>query len=50
MSGRVLRRPLGGWHARLWRREVARWLALASFVVGSWGALNLAVATLNLLN
>jgi len=29
MSGRVIRRPLGGWRARQWRREVAAWLWLA---------------------
>lgn len=26
---RVLRRPLGGWGARQWRREVTGWLWLA---------------------
>jgi len=29
MSGRVLRRPWGGWRARQWRREVGAWLMLA---------------------
>jgi hypothetical protein len=38
---RVIRRPIGGWHARVWRREVRQWLAFAGFVVGSWVALNM---------
>lgn len=29
MRGRVLRRPVGGWGARAWRREVVSWLWLA---------------------
>lgn len=29
MSGRVLRRPWGGWRARQWRREVGAWLLFA---------------------
>jgi hypothetical protein len=38
---RVLRRPVGGWGARTWRREVGAWLAFAFVVVASWAALNL---------
>jgi hypothetical protein len=38
---RVLRRPIGGWNARIWRREVRQWLLFAAFVVGSWAALNM---------
>jgi hypothetical protein len=38
---RVIRRPIGGWHARTWRREVGQWLLFAAFVVGSWVGLNL---------
>lgn len=35
MTGRVLKRPLGGWRARVWREEVCQWLGIAVFVVGS---------------
>jgi hypothetical protein len=38
---RPLRRPIGGWGARAWRREVGQWVAFAAFVVGSWAGLNL---------
>lgn len=38
---RVIRRPIGGWHARTWRREVGQWAMFAGFVVGSWVALNM---------
>jgi hypothetical protein len=46
---RVLRRPLGGWSARIWRREVMGWLWLAFLVVGSWAALNMLGATIAVL-
>ena len=46
---RVIRRPLGGWNARPWRREVRGWLWLAAIVVGSWSALNMLGATLAVL-
>lgn len=45
---RVLRRPLGGWGARAWRREVALWAAWAAVVVGSWASLNVATALIDL--
>lgn len=35
MSGRVLKRPLGGWGARQWRREVTGWLWLAFLVLAA---------------
>ena len=38
MSGRCLKRPLGGWSARQWRREVAGWLLLALLYVFASGA------------
>lgn len=33
MRGRVLRRPLGGWRAREWRREVGYWLWAAFLMI-----------------
>lgn len=36
MSARVLRRPIGGWGARQWRREVFQALSVAVFVLASW--------------
>lgn len=50
MSARVIRRPLGGWGARVWRRQVIDSLALASLVVASWFSLNCLLATLELLS
>ena len=49
MSGpyRTLRRPIGGWGAKLWRRQVFDWFAASCVVTGSWGALNLAVELLS---
>jgi hypothetical protein len=38
MTGRVIRRPVGGWGARTWRRDVWAWLALAVLCVGASGA------------
>lgn len=32
---RTLRRPLGGWRARPWRREIVAWLFLAAVTL--WG-------------
>ena len=50
MSGRVLYRPAGGWGRNsAWRADVARWLAFALLVVGSWGGLNLLVAAVAVL-
>ena len=49
MSARVIRRPIGGWGARTWRREVCEWLALAALVVASWACLNLLVGAVELL-
>ena len=49
MSGRVIRRPIGGWGARVWRRQVIDSLALASLVVASWFSLNCLVGVVELL-
>ena len=35
---RVLRRPLGGWGARQWRREVTGWLWLAFLFLAAGAA------------
>lgn len=32
-----LRRPIGGWNARQWRRDVLAWLQAAILVLASWG-------------
>ena len=48
MTGRVLYRPIGGWNARRWRRDVLACLLAAvlyvtagSTLVGLYGFLNL---------
>lgn len=40
MKPRVLRRPIGGWGARQWRRDVWNWLLSAFVVLASWGFCN----------
>lgn len=37
MSGRVLHRPLGGWSAKIWRRQVLGWLQAALGVLAIYG-------------
>lgn len=49
MSARVLKRPYGGWGARQWRRGALGGLLAAFWVVGSWAALNTAVALVGVL-
>lgn len=48
MSGpyKTLRRPIGGWHARQWRRDAASGLVAAWLVIGSWASIQTAVALL----
>ena len=50
MTGRVLYRPIGGWNARRWRRDVLAWLAFAmlyvtagSTLVGLYGLLSVVI-------
>lgn len=50
MSGayRPLRRPIGGWGARQWRRDVSAWIFAAFLTLTAWLCLNLIVAILDL--
>lgn len=47
MRPRVLRKPFFGWGFRQWRREAASGLVAAWLVIGSWGAMSLAVKLLS---
>lgn len=49
MKPRVLRRPVGGWHARVWRREVRGWLWLALIFLLCWGSGNVILALIALM-
>ena len=50
MSGpyRTLRRPVGGWSARIWRREAVNGLLFGLVVTGSWASLNTMLAMIEL--
>lgn len=49
MSGRVLRRPIGGWGARQWRRGVLAWLEAAFLFLCAAGTFQLGLKILDLI-
>lgn len=44
----VIRRPLGGWGARQWRREVWAWITAAWLFAACWASGNLTLALVDM--
>jgi hypothetical protein len=44
----VIRRPMGGWGARQWRREVAAWVWAALMFAACWASGNLILALVDM--